>query len=317
MKPDAAAPSPPAVAISRARRVCLGAAAAWLAGAVWGADAPDEQPDIVNLELPGATIELQFTPGFDAAQRESAREWALRGADVVSRYFGRFPVPQLELLLQGVDGAGVRSGVSFGEPSPLVRVRLGRDTTVAQFRGDWVLVHEFVHLAVPRVPRNQIWLHEGIATYVEMVARARAGLIAVPDLWRSWLRQMPIGQPGEGDRGLDHTPTWARIYWGGAMFCLLADVRLRQRGAPARGLQQALQGVLAAGGDYRVAWPVSRILATADAALGQRTLSELYAELKDDHDTIDLATLWRDLGVDGDTLRDDAPLAAVRRAITD
>jgi hypothetical protein len=299
-----------------ARRAWLGAAAGWLAGAAWGADAPDEQPDIVNLELPGATIELQFTPGFDAALREAASEWVQRAADVVSRYFGRFPVPQLELLLQGVDGAGVRSGVSFGEPSPLVRVRLGRDTTAAQFRADWVLVHELVHLAVPRVPRSQIWLHEGIATYVETVARARAGLVAAPDMWRGWVRQMPIGQPAVGDHGLDHTPTWARVYWGGAMFCLLADVRLRQRGTPARGLQQALQGVLAAGGDYRVAWPVARILATADAALQQTTLSELYAELKDKATTIDLAALWRELGIDGDVLRDDAPLAAVRRAIT-
>lgn len=303
-------------AASNARRVWLGAAAGWLAGAAWGAAGGDEQPDLVNLELPGTTIEMQFTPGFDVAQRDAAREWALRAADAVSRYFGHFPVPQLELLLQGVAGAGVRSGVSFGEPSPLVRVRLGRDTTAAQYRADWVLVHEFVHLAVPRVPRHQIWLHEGIATYVEMVARARAGLLDAADVWHGWARQMPIGQPTDGDRGLDHTPTWARVYWGGAMFCLLADVRLRQRGTPARGLQQALQGVLAAGGDYRVAWPVARILATADAALGQHTMSELYDELKDGSGAIDLATLWRELGVDGEALRDDAPLAAVRRAIT-
>jgi hypothetical protein len=31
--------------------------------------------------------------------------------------------------------------------------------------------------------------------------------------------------------------------------------------------------------------------------------------------TADLAALWRELGVDGSELRDDAPLAAVRRAI--
>jgi hypothetical protein len=126
---------------------------------------------------------------------------------------------------------------------------------------------------------------------------------------------MPQGQPQAGDRGLDHTPTWARIYWGGALFCLLADVRMRQRGNPEHGLQQALQGVLAAGGDYRVAWPVARLLATADAAVGQTTLSDLYSQMKDDPVATDLAALWRELGVAGDMLNDDAPLAAVRRAI--
>jgi hypothetical protein len=299
------------------RRACLVAVLAGCALPRWArsADAPDEQPVIVDLQVQGAAIELQFTPDLKAAQREIAREWVQRSAAVVARYFGRFPVPQIEVLLQGGDGAGVRSGVSFGEPSPLIRVRLGRETTLAQYRADWVLVHEMVHMAVPRVPRNQIWLHEGIATYVEMVARCRAGLLPARDVWRGWVRQMPMGQPADGDRGLDHTPTWARVYWGGAMFCLLADVRARQRGTPERGLQHALQGVLAAGGDYRVAWPAARILASADAALGQTTLTDLYAERKDSAVLTDLNTLWRELGVDGDTLRDDAPLAAVRRAI--
>jgi hypothetical protein len=205
--------------------------------------------------------------------------------------------------------------VTFGEPSLLIRIRLGRDTTAEQYAADWVLVHEMVHLALPRVPRPQRWLHEGAATYVEAVARTRAGLLKPADVWRSWMQQMPVGQPRHGDRGLDHMPNWARIYWGGAMFFLQGDVRMRQRGTPARGLQHALQGVLAAGGDYRVAWNAQRILATADAALGQNTLSELYREAKDRPMPVDLTVLWRDLGVDGAVLRDDAPLAAVRRAI--
>jgi GNAT superfamily N-acetyltransferase len=49
--------------------------------------------------------------------------------------------------------------------------------------------------------------------------------------------------------------------------------------------------------------------------LGATTLSDLYRELKDNTTAVDLAALWRDLGVDGDRLHDDAPLAAVRRAI--
>jgi hypothetical protein len=73
--------------------------------------------------------------------------------------------------------------------------------------------------------------------------------------------------------------------------------------------------VLAAGGDYRVTWDAQRILAAADAAVGQNTLSEMYREAKDRPVAVDLAAFWRDLGVDGGALRDDAPLAAVRRAI--
>jgi len=86
------------------------------------------------------------------------------------------------------------------------------------------------------------------------------------------------------------------------------------------GLQQALRGVLEAGGNYSVQWPIERILAAADAAVGQTTLAELYALLKDCPRSVDLAALWQDLGVSpagsgAATLRDDAPLAAVRRVI--
>jgi hypothetical protein len=219
------------------------------------------------------------------------------------------------LLMVPVDGAGVRSGVTFGDPEVMIRLRLGRNTTEAQFLDDWVLVHEMVHLAVPRVPRSQDWLQEGLATYVESVARGRAGLVPVASVWRGWKASMPQGQPQAGDAGLDHTPTWGRTYWGGAIFCLLADVQVLTRSAGRAGLQQALQGVLAAGGHHGVAWSLDRILATADAAVGQTTLSTLYQQMKASSQPIDLPALWRSLGVLDGGFDDAAPLAAVRRAI--
>jgi hypothetical protein len=294
------------------RRAALAALAA---GIALPGRAADEQPVTMMLPVAGGEIELQFTPDFDAAQRERAKAWVQRSADAVVRYFGRFPVPELELLVQGRAGSGVHGGTTSGEPSVHIGVRVGRNTTAEQYRADWVLVHEMVHLALPRVPREQRWLHEGAATYIEAVARTHAGLLQPADVWRARARQIPQGQPRAGDQGLDHTPTWSRTYWGGAMFFLQADVRLRQRGTPARGLQQALQGVLAAGGDYRAVWDAPRIFAAADAALGQTTLTGMYREVKDHAVPADLATLWRELGVDAAGLRNDAPLAAVRRAI--
>ena len=42
------------------------------------------------------------------------------------------------------------------------------------------------------------------------------------------VRDMPKGLPQAGDEGLDNTDTWGRKYWGGAMFCLFADVEIRK-----------------------------------------------------------------------------------------
>jgi hypothetical protein len=276
---------------------------------------PAAGPRIEMLRVGASTLELQFADGFDAALLPPARAWARASAEAVAAYFGRFPVPAVELLLIPVAGAGVQSGSSFALPSLFIRVRVGRDSTARQFRDDWILVHEMVHLAVPRVAAAHNWLHEGIATYVEGVARGRAGMVDAHGVWRGWMRQMPQGQPQPGDAGLDHTPTWARTYWGGAMFCLLADVQLLQRSAGRAGLQQALQGVLAAGGSYAAAWPLPRILAAADAATGHGVLAELYAQMRDQPAPADLDGLFRRLGVRSGAFDDQAPLAAVRRAI--
>ena len=289
----------------------------WAGAQAGGApNAPDpDAPLIEALTIGRSAIELQFAPGFEPRLQAEARAWVLRSGAAVQGYFGRFPVAQAEILLMPVDGGGVRGGVTYGEPSLLIRIRLGRETTPAQFLDDWIMAHEMVHLAVPRVPRSQNWLHEGIATYVESVARGRAGLVAPATVWREWVTAMAKGQPQDGDAGLDHTPTWGRTYWGGAMFCLLADVEMLKRSGGRAGLQQALQGVLAAGGHYGVAWPVDRILATADKAVGQTALTELYTRMREAPAPADLDRLWRELGVVGGVLDDDAPLAAVRRAI--
>ena len=131
---------------------------------------------------------------------------------------------------------------------------------------------------------------------------------------------MPNGLPEPGDRGLDFTHTWGRTYWGGALFCLLADVEIRKRTENRRGLEHALRGILSAGGSIESEWALSRALATADRAAGVTVLEDLYANMRAAPAAPDLDRLWHELGVErraGTLVFDDsAPLAAIREAIT-
>ncbi len=285
-----------------------------------GHNAKAQEPTVEVLTVTGCRITLMLEPGFDATRFDAVRNWVRSAAGAVAGYLGRFPLTQFELLLQVAPGKGVKGGTTFGEPEPYIRVRLGQDSRAEHLADDWVLVHEMVHLALPRVPQTQSWLHEGVATYVEGAARVRAGLNTAPRLWAEWVRGMPQGQPQPGDRGLDHTPTWGRTYWGGALFCLQADLRLLMASQGRQGLREALQGVLSAGGSYAVAWPVRRILEVADQSVGQTTLMTLYDSMKESSEPVDLARLWRDLGVSvtfgsSASFDDSAPLAALRRTI--
>jgi predicted metalloprotease with PDZ domain len=168
------------------------------------------------------------------------------------------------------------------------------------------------------MPERNHWIEEGLATYVEPVARARVGQLTVEQVWSDWVRDMPQGLPKEGDRGLDFTPTWGRTYWGGALFCLLAEVEIRERTKNKRGLEDALRAILEAG-NICDDWPIEKALRIGDNATGVPVLQELYQKMKASPVPVDLADLWKRLGVQNENGRikfnDTAPLAAIRRAI--
>jgi len=272
-----------------------------------------------ELHVGGAVLQVEFDHTAFSSGAPPLLEWVSRSADVVSRYYARFPTPSATVRLVPQSGGGIHGGKTFANPDAYIRVQLGREVTAAQMWSDWVLVHEMTHLALPDTGEEHAWLSEGVATYVEGVARVQAGNRTEADVWAEEMHFMPRGLPQEGDRGLDHTHTWGRTYWGGAMFCLLADVGIRRSTQLHFGLQQALRAVLRESGGLATDWPIERVLRTGDAAVGTRTLEELYAQMKDTPVAPDLMTLWRELGVvpQGDSVRliDDAPLAAVRHAI--
>jgi hypothetical protein len=176
-----------------------------------------------------------------------------------------------------------------------------------------------IHLAFPRVAREHHWIEEGLATYVEPLARFGIGQVSAEHVWHDLVRGLPHGLPKAGDQGLDHTPTWGRTYWGGALFCLLADIEIRQRTANQRGLQEALRAIVAAGGSMVVTWPLSKTFKIGDHAVGVPVLTELYERMSAAPVDVNLVALWQRLGVEaqGDTVifHDDAPLATVRQAI--
>ena len=273
-----------------------------------------------DFHIGGAVIDAQFTSVPTPALRRVTDPWIKTSAEAVTIYYGTFPVRHVRLRLTPSPGHTPEGGQTFGWEGALIKISLGRDATVADLSDDWVLVHEMVHLALPNVPERHHWLEEGLATYVEPIARARAGQLTPARVWSEMVENFPQGEPEKGDRGLDHTPTWGRTYYGGAIFCLRADIEIRRRTGNRRGLEHALRGILAAGGSIETSWSIDRIIATGDAATGVPVLRELYDEMKDKPVRIDLPALWKQLGVrpKGQTVTfdDTAPLAAVRKAIT-
>ena len=273
-----------------------------------------------DLDVQGGVVHVGFAPGELALPKQKILDWVRASASAVSTYYGRFPVKSLRLLLVPVDGPRVRGGTTWGYHGAAIRVLVGRNSDEEALRQDWVMVHEMVHTALPDMAERYNWLSEGLAVYVEPIARVQAGDLSAAEIWLAMMRDMPKGLPQAGDEGLDNTDTWGRRYWGGAMFCLMADIEIRKATGNRLGLQDAMRGVLAAGGSHEVDWPIERLLSTADKAVGVGVLTRLHESWGRKPVAPDLDRLWRDLGLryENGNLKFDnaAPLAAIREAIT-
>jgi hypothetical protein len=247
-------------------------------------------------------------------------KWVQNAAESVTAYYGHFPVPHLTLRVIAFDGDGVRHGTTWGRDGGLIRIFAGSKTSASDFADDWMLTHEMIHLAFPSMMGDEHhWIEEGISVYVEPIARIRAGHWTALQMWRELIRDMPKGEPQSGDEGLDHTHTWGRTYWGGALFCFVADIRIRKQTNNKRGLEDALRGILDAGGNINEDWPIEKTLKTGDEAVGLDVLEKLYADWKNKAVQVDLPPMWKELGVEstGNTvqLKNDAPMSAIRQAI--
>ena len=292
-----------------------------------------------TFTIAGSTLQVDFAPGSLDLSTPQIMQWVENAATAVATYYGRFPVPRDRVLIMPAeDRRGVLQGTSWGDVGgfpAFTRMRLGQHTTVDELTDDWTMTHELVHGAFPSQEDEHHWIEEGIAVYVEPVARVQAGAPNAPGvgavgwetgflqperIWSDMVRDMPKGDPQPGDQGLDQTHTWGRTYWGGAQFCLLADVTIREQTHNRKGLQDALRAIVAAGGAIDQDWPITKAFAAGDAGTGTHVLEQQYDRMANAPVPVDLDGLWKKLGIiktaTGIRFDDSAPEAAIRIAIT-
>src|SRR5277367_4778283 len=277
-----------------------------------------------QLTVGGAALQVDFAAGaIDISEAEFLAR-VQKAASAVALYYGKFPVSRARILIVPVAGQdGVLQGTTWpnrdGFPA-VMRLRIGEHTTRAELTTDWIMTHEMVHMALASLPDSQAWLEEGLATYVEPIARAQNGELTPEQIWGDMMRGMPQGEPAHGDRGMDGTASWGRTYWGGAMFCLVTDVEIRKQTHNRYGLQDALRAIVRAGGTIDSGWTTAKILEVGDQATDTKVLELTYYQWSTTPVPIDLNALWSTLGVQKGsgriTFNNDAPLASIRSSLT-
>lgn len=280
-----------------------------------------------HVDVPGkgsskARIDVAVLGNARYAMPDSTiRAWIEESAQVTVPLFGRFPVDRTTLFVVPARG---EDEVVFGKVLSLagasVVVVVGDQMPPSARHKDWVLVHELFHLGFPTFRGEGRWLGEGLATYYEPILRARAGWTTESEVFRQFARNMPRGQgPRGSNAGLSARDDLDTIYWGGALFCFAADVRIREETRGKKSLDDVLRAALERGGDATHVWTVRDVVSLGDSVTGTSVLSDMYERHAARGERIDLDSLMASLGVgqDGRDNDDSRPLAWIRRGILD
>lgn len=282
----------------------------------------------LTLRSGGATLRVAALDGPGLAiDREKLLDWLSVAADDVAGVSGRFPNPDVQVIVQAVRSRG-RSPVPFGyvirDGGEAVRFYVDPDRAIEDYHADWTATHEFAHLLLPYVRSREKWVSEGFASYYQNVLLARRGAYGQAEVWqrlnRSFRRAADVDRPPRLDRLHERSFRDVRmlVYWSGAALALDADVRLR-----AMGETDGLDGVLGRLADCCLpsgrVWTAAELFAQLDEFTPEPVFMPLYEDYMARRGMPVLEQLYVDLGIaaDGDavTLLPEGRLLHVRDAI--
>ncbi len=295
-----------------------------------------------EVEATHGTIDAVILRGDRAASDALLERWIRTTALALDTVYGRFPIDHTLLVVVPVEGS---SEVDFGRTVPAggasIVLYVGERAGPTELFADWVLAHEMVHLGVPSMPRDGTWLDEGLATYYGPVLRARAGLLSGDATWAELQRIMPLGVATPEEPSLATSSDHHRVYFGGSLFALTADVEIRRRTGGARSLDDGLRRVLQEGGKATEVWSAREMVDAIDRGVGAPVVRPLFDRVQKaplpcgpalaagmladpgacaPDDVVSQLGLFDELGVRAGTsasvdLDDGARLAGVRRSI--
>ncbi|MDA1195399.1 MAG: hypothetical protein O2894_09470 [Planctomycetota bacterium] len=279
-------------------------------------------------QVAGSTVEIGVLDAPHAASAEGIRTWVHEAMRAVATIDGRFPTPRLAVIVEPVPGRDPPSpfGTSMRAGGGHVHLLLSNAAKDPALPGEWVAVHEMMHLALPWTFDEEAWLQEGFTTYYQEVLRARAGMISEREAWQNIEAGFGRGRRRGGvrtlaleSRDMHREHAYHRVYWAGAAIALLIDVRLRSGSNGRYALDDFVNWWRAHRGGQVNANRGLDLLRAAEEALQVSPCSRIAVRWLESTDFPDVGPVYEALGIRARAgrveLDDTAPQAALRRAI--
>ena len=130
-----------------------------------------------SVAVPAGTLQVALLDAPHHATRAGIERWLGAAGRTVADLYGGFPVPEAAMIVQPlVPGRG--RPVVFGRASLAggahMHVMLSGTTSDSEMPGEWLTIHEMLHLGMPWTRIEERWFQEGFVTYYQTVLRARA-----------------------------------------------------------------------------------------------------------------------------------------------
>jgi hypothetical protein len=213
-------------------------------------------------------FEVAVLDGPRRATDAGIETWLRSSAEAVAQLYGRFPRERVAIVVIPTPSFGttpVLFGMARRGGGGSVMLLLNDAIEDPALPGEWVAVHELLHLGMPLVAEP--WMSEGFVTYYTHVVRARRGLLdadpeqqarAALEILRAGFEDRPSARSlAAASETMHQLHQYRRVYWGGAAIAFDLDVRIRAASHNRRSLDDLMLviGPLA---------PVRRRFAAAD-----------------------------------------------------
>jgi len=256
---------------------------------------------------------LSITSLKDLPKSDLIDQWLTDIAKALAHYLGDYPTKQTQVIVisktkrkQGpVPWGDFSRGNGFG-----IRFVIVPSYDMHDFYADWTATHEFSHQLLPKINYDDIWLSEGLASYLQYVLMGQSGVLTHEQAWlrlykglqrgengTKKVKNEPLSQTSANRKHGGRSGRTMRIYWSGALYFLQADIALRQQSKGQVGLNDILLKLNRCCIKGSKVWTGSLLAAKLDSLSEFKIFSELYLEFSSSVDFPAYDNSFKQLGV--------------------
>lgn len=289
--------------------------------------------DYEEVTVPGAVLRVGLLKTEGGMDTEAITNWLRATATDVSLAYGRFPNPSPQVVVIPVGDSRDRSesAVPYGRVvrngGETVELLINQRRPIEAFLEDWTATHEFSHLMLPYIDRQQKWLSEGFSQYYQNILLARSGTYDELTAWQKIYEGLERGRLSRPEMSPNEAAAngiragLMKIYWSGAALALMADVQLREQSGGKETLDIVLGRLQECCLPSDRAWSGSELFAKLDSLTSYPVFMPLYRRYADTAGFPDVQPLFERLGLSVSNgkvrLRRHAELIDIRLAITE